>query len=435
MVIYIALELIMILAYLYKQTALGLAAWGFIVYYLMRNKRNTIDLFVKCLIASIPTSYLEITGEIGAHIFKIYNFTIFFLVIYLIYYIQTRKLKINKTVLLVFYIVLLLQFIRTLLCVNLPSALIELMQEYIIILPTGLMYIYYNNEPECQGITNDSTEWIDLYYYTTIATSLGVLYQFLLFTYTSTGIGFLTIWRGRQVFDLLFTGYSVLTVYLGGGMIIAMSKLLRGEKTFTNLCILLLIGISCAINSARSGLLSAVVVILIMLIFAFFEKKNVRYALFYGIPVLMLISYIVSFLISHRQSLQVGGLLFANNRENVAQFAFDLMENNLLYFWFGTGINGAQLSGVSQHNMFLEMWTLNGTLFLIPFVLLVISLLYMTRRNSNRFLLWQLFIGHQFISSLFASTFIVPILIIVLCSNAEQRTGYYVNPGVGNAHE
>lgn len=421
MVYFITLELLLILSYLYKQMALGIIIWLLIVAFLYKRKKSTLDFLVKCLIASIPVSYLEITCEIGFHIFKLYNFTVLLIVLFFIRVIQKERMKVNKSILLAFLLIMTMQLVRTMMCNDLPSAFIELLQEYITVFPVGLLLIYSKNLKQEIETQVDASEWLDLYYYTIIAVSIGVLYQFMIYMLSGVRIGFTTIWQGRQVFDLLFTGYSVLTVFIGGGMLIAVSKLLDGKKAFENMLILLLTGLACAINSSRSGLFSAIIVIIFLFVLAIFKKRSLRYVLFYGFPVIILITYVISFLVRHRQSLQIGGLLFANNRDVVAQLAVDQMSNNIGFILFGTGINGAKIYGISQHNMFLEMWTLNGSIFLFAFVILIISLLYITRNKSRNYLFWHILIGHQFISSFFATTFIVPILFIVLCSEDNKH--------------
>ena len=417
---YIVLELLLIISYLYKQMVFGIIIWCVIVAFLYKNRKNRLDILIKCLISSVPISYLEITCEVGFHIFKIYNLIILLLILYLLNAIQKARMKVNKSIILASIIVLSIQLIRTLLCTDLPSAFIELIQEYITVFTIGLFAIYIKNVHSLKDVHFNVNEWVDLYYYTTISASLGVIYQFLIYTTSGARIGNTTIWLGRQVFDLLFTGYSVLTVYIGGGIIIAVSKLLNGDRAIFHLFSLFLTGFACAINSARSGLFSAILIVLIMFVIALMKKKKIRYALIYGIPVFLFMAYTISFLVSHRQSLQGGSLLFANNRDVVAHYAFEQMFSNALYFLFGKGINSPKLDGISQHNMFLEMWTINGTIFLFAFIVVVIALIYKTKNKSERFLLWHIFVAHQFISSLFASTFIVPVLLIVLCSEDEN---------------
>lgn len=419
MIYYIGLELLLIISYLYKQMVFGIIIWCIIVAILYKKRKNRLDLLIKCLIASVPISYLEITCEVGYHIFKIYNFIILLLILYLLNVIHKAHMTVNKSILLASIGILSTQLIRTLFCTDLPSAFIELIQEYITVFTIGLFAIYIINVHKFTNVHFNVNEWLDLYYYTTVSASLGVIYQFLIYNTSGTRIGYTTIWLGRQVFDLLFTGYSVLTVYIGGGIIIAISKLLKGDTAIFHLFSLTITGFACAINSSRSGLLSAILIVLIMFVVALLKKKTIRYALLYGAPVFFLMAYLVSFLIRHRQSLQGGSLFFANNRDVVAHYAFEQMFNNALYFLFGKGINSPKIEGVSQHNMFLEMWTLNGTIFLLAFVVVVIAIVYKTKNKKERYLLWHILIAHQFISSLFASTFIVPILLIVLCSEDE----------------
>ena len=319
-----------------------------------------------------------------------------------------------------FFFVLSLQMIRTIMCRDLDSAFSELIQEYLTVVTFWLFWNHYHETKNEYAYDDMSKEWISCYYLMVICSALGIFFQYFLFLRTHRVYGFASIWTGRQSFDLLFSGYSVLSVLIGGGMVIAVSKILDRHNSWYNLGILMLLSLACGINSARSGFFAAIAIIAIMVINAFQKKRITGTTLIISTVAVFVISFSLYYLVSRRTSISQGRLFAGHGRIELARAGLEQIQENSWNFLFGIGINGAQIYGLSQHNMFLEMQVLNGVFFFVPFTIAVLYILYVTRKKTGRFLLWHILLAHQLISSFFATTFLLPVLIIAISSELEK---------------
>ena len=419
------LECILIVASMMQFVSVGLFAWALIVILLYKNKLSWVDFWVKVLIASLPISYLTIFYTDGAKIFKWYNFAVLGLDVTIFLKMVKYKVKVNRNIFFALFLVLFIQLCRNLLLQNLNHIFEELMQEYITVITVWMFYQYIRIGEEPQTSLHQKCEkWTDLYLNMTLASGAGVIIQKMVYQYTGTIIGMITIWEKRQVFDMTFTGRSVLSVFLGGGMVLAVNNLLQGNKIFLSFVQFLFLAFSCAVNSSRSGLVASIIIILLMLfaLFKYGTNGTAKRTLFFGIPILLGMIFATAYLIQSRASLQEVGLFAANGRLNLVEEVINTMSLSIPNLLFGVGVNGQYALGVSaQHNMFLEIWELNGTILAIPFVIAVLLILWTTRRRKNKYLLWQLILAHQFYSSFFATTFVPVILILTICSGIEER--------------
>lgn len=204
-------------------------------------------------------------------------------------------------------------------------------------------------------------------------------------------------------------------------MVIAVNNLLHGKRKLLSFIQFLFLAFACVVNSSRSGLLASILIILLMLLISLRKHASMKRTLLFGILIIGGMIFATNYLMKTRTSLQKIGLLASTGRLDLIGSALQIMSSNILYFLFGVGINGDTALGIAaQHNMFLEMWVLNGTLLLIPFVIAVIMILWTTRRKKNRYLLWQTILAHQFYSSFFATTFLPVVLILTFSSHEEE---------------
>lgn len=419
--ILLILECILIVASMMRSIAVGLSAWALIVVIVYTKKENWVDFWIMVLITSLPISYLTIFYTEGVKIFKWYNFSVLGLDLTIFLKMVKRKVKVNLNIFITLFSILSVQLCRNLLLQNLNHIFIELMQEYITVITVWMFYQYIRmGEETATSLFQKCEKWTGLYLNVTLASGIGVILQKMVYQYAGTIIGAVTIFEKRQVFDMTFTGYSVLSAFLGGGMVIAINNLLHGNKKILSFIQFVFLAFACVVNSSRSGLIAAIIIILIMLLISFKKYSTAKRTLLFGLPILAGMLSAMTYLMQTRLSLQSVGLLTDNGRFVLVEEVIRIMLSSISTFLFGIGINGQYSLGVSsQHNMFLEIWELNGTLIAIPFVIAVIMIIWSTRRRKNKYLLWQLLLAHQFYSSFFATTFVPVVLILTISSGLE----------------
>lgn len=410
------LEILMIIAYLHKVWIVGIVVWLLIMLLSMKiMKRDRLGYMVAWLIASIPVSYLEVTCEVGLHVFKLFNFCIVWLVLYLI----NSKLMIRKagTWIVAF---LVLQLSRNMFMDDFgKTQLIALIQEWIIVIPICLFYAHIGTRRDNQKIVKIVEQWRDIYLVMATAVAVGVLYQYVMARW-SINLGFSTHFAERITYDLTFTGYSVLSILLGGSIVLAVNKLIS-KFDFVQFGVLILCTIACAINSSRTGLFAAAVIVATQLLLEFKEGVNVRkLMLLFGVLVIAIVSVFV--LISNRKSLENMGILNSNGRAELLEEGGKLLLSNMKVLLVGLGA-----AHTGEHNMFLEFSLANGLIPGMMFVTFIFVLLIRTRKSSMRYLAWHLILAQQFVTDFFATTFLLPILILLLagnikyCSEKEDR--------------
>lgn len=422
--IFFILECVLIIACMLRSVAVSLFAWAVIVILSFYKKENWVDFWIRVLILSLPISYLTIisfTGE--SKIFKWYNFAILGLNLTILFKMIKEKARVNKITLYVLLLVLFIQLGRNLLSSNYTHLFAELVQEYFTVITVWMFCQYIRMEHR-----NDTNlglmceKWTSLYLDATLASGICVVIQRLVYILTGIIIGFAKIGERRQIFDMTFTGFSVLSVFLGGGMVIAVNNLLHGKQKLLSFIQFIFLAFACVVNSSRSGLIASIAIIILMLFLSLKKRGTAKRTLLFGIPIIGGMVFSLIYLMQTRTSLQTVGLLAANGRLDLIDEAVSIMTSDLFNFLFGVGINGQYTLGISsQHNMFLEMWVLNGTILFIPFVLTVFMILWTTRHRKNRFLLWQLLLAHQFYSSFFATTFVPVVLILTFSSFVDDK--------------
>lgn len=421
--IFSALECILIIACMMRSVAVSIIVWTLIAALLYMKKESWPDFWVQLLIASVPISYMTIFLSDGGKIFKWYNIALLGLDLTVLLRMKKQNAKVNRNVFLTLVSILLFQLVRNLLLKKTDHLLVELMQEYAAVITVWMFFEYIRMErANVTNLYRLCEKWTSLYLNTTLASGVCVIAQREIYLFTGRLIGKATIWAGRQNFDMTFTGYSVLSVFLGGGMVIAVINLLHSKRKTLSFVQLLFLAYACVVNSARSGLFASIVIILLMLLQSLRRYGTAKRALLFGIPIIIGMIISLFYLLQTRTSLQIVGLFDATGRQDLIDQAFQIMTSNASTFLFGVGVNGAEALGISaQHNMFLEMWVLNGTILLIPFVIVVFMILWKTRRRKNRYLLWQLLFAHQFYSSFFATTFLPVVLILTFGSYDEYN--------------
>lgn len=417
-------ETILIIAYMHKMAVLGFAVWIILMIVQYFKKSNAVDYWVRLIILSIPISYLELSCEAGSHIFKWYNFCILGLAITLL-----CKTKIERKSFAILFGALIFQLFINLFNSNLYTVFAELMQEYITVITIWLFWNYkreqYRLKDKKDKLESQCVKWTDTYLMIASTSSISVIYQYILYTFFNVSVGKITVFPSRTVFDMTFTGYSVLSVLLGAGMIISLSKLLKGYQIYKHVACLLVTAVGCAINSSRSGLFAA---LLVMAIMVAFSKKKTKFVIMILVIAVMVVS--LSMLLTSRNAQDIYSLLGDNDRINLAISGVSLIFSNSKYLFFGLGIDASATGAVAaQHNMFLEFLELNGLILFIPFFVAVIYIIICTRKKENRYLLWHILISHQFFSSFFATTFL-PVVVILTLSSSDG-TGY---KGVNNSN-
>lgn len=414
-------ETILIIAYMHKMAALGFAVWIILMIVQYFKKSNAVDYWVRLIILSIPISYLEVSCEAGSHIFKWYNFCVLGLAITLLCKTIT---KIERKSFAIIFGALIFQLFINLFNSNLYTVFIELMQEYITVITIWLFWNYkreqYRLKDTKDRLESQCVRWTDMYLMIASTSSISVIYQYILYTFFNVSVGKITVFPSRTVFDITFTGYSVLSVLLGAGMIISLSKILKGYQIYKHVACLLVTAVGCVINSSRSGLFAA---LLVMVIMVAFSKKKSKFVIMILVIAVMVVS--LNMLLTSRNAQGIYSLLDDNGRINLATSGGSLIFSNLKNLFFGLGIDASATGAVAaQHNMFLEFLELNGLILFIPFFAAVIYIIICTRKKENRYLLWHILISHQFFSSFFATTFLPVVVILTLSSHAEDKNKF-----------
>lgn len=420
------LEVVLIITYMHKFAAISIIVWIIIMLDQYYKRKSTVDYWIKLIILSLPISYLEINCEVGAHIFKWYNFSILCFGITMLNLIIRKGMKIEKKSFIILTAIILFQLCRNLFTTDWKGILSELVQEYIVVITVWLFFNYKRFQDKDlsarEQLMVQSSEWTDKYQLVTFASAICILYQFLLYTLFGQVVGFITFFPARTVYDMTFTGYSVLSALLGGGLIISLTKILNGERIARNALYMVIIFMGCGFNTSRSGLYAAIIIMLIMIALSLNKKKGFMIATVILIPVLLLMIFSINIMLSNRNSLTGQTLLSDNGRFALMKQGLETIFSDINALLFGLGINAQYyIKGVTiQHNMFLEMLELNGLILFIPFVVVVLMFLRYTKEKENRYLLWHILLSHQFYSSFFATTFLLVVLILSISSRPKN---------------
>lgn len=386
-------ELIIVITYLLNGYLGFISFIGIATHIFFKNQKKYFETIIDLLILSLPLHSISILGTYVNHIFSWPIILLTFISFYNINTIIKRHIKCSILSLTLFIISCVILFISNMLMGDFSIGLIKICQILLMAIPIITTFLCKNEII----LEVNSDYWEKIIYKikdVILAVAIGVLIQYIFYNLFYINLGNITIFPNRKIYDLFFYAYSVLSLFLSLGIIILANSLLKSFKLIDLLQIFIIL-IAIILNSSRTGLMSGIITIFIMLNIKIKNIKKKR-KLFFNIGFLAIAIGIVFIFLLHRNEL-------TNFFDNNARFStygngLELIFTNIKVFFIGNGLNINNYIEILPHNFILETWVTCGILFTVIVMFAIVYLLYNLKNTQYKFLIYDILIGSMFIT-------------------------------------
>lgn len=413
------LETIMVTLYMINDIAAFIFSLAFFSYVLLRKGENFHTKIVKLLILSTPVFSVSI---IGARIHHIFSWVYIFLALYcmlLIIDLIKEKYRLHKSCIFIvlFCMILLIQcFIGN----NLMGNLVEFLQVMALIIPITLTY--YAKDFLRKKLSKEFLQ--DIKKYTEVAilsVAISVIIEYLAFKIFNIKIGNISLHQIRVIYDSIFTGYSILSIFLGSGVVMYIYDYITSKTKIKKSMILKLgiIVIAMILNSSRAGIVSAAITVgIIVLKSIFIDKKiNIKSICFLTVFGLVTLGILYFLFVSRGET----KLFSDSGREDTYRYAWETINSSWQNMLIGNGLSFTNYEHVIPHNFILQTWVANGIIMLIYATSMMCCFIKKMSNAPFNYMLINIIIGAMFTTDIYANTFFTTFAIVGLVYYAQVR--------------
>lgn len=414
MLIILILEIFMLISYLFSDVLGFFTAVILYTYIWSRKRYNLFNKIVISLILSAPIFQIGFWGKEMHHIFSWFMIFLAILIIYLFYNLVKNNIKFSKYLLFFITLTLGILFITNIISDYYIENMIEYFQVFLMVIS---IFMIYQQRKFLSNYMDDKTKdnWIIMINISMVATAIGVFVQYIAHLRLGLSLGRITEFPGRTTYDFLFSGYSVLSIYLGIGVVLNFYELFQKIK-LKNIVIILLCLVAIAINSSRTGLIASLIVcILITLIKAKKSLKNFVLAIFISIIGIIIFYFAVEIILGNRQTLNI---LDDNGRIETYVHGIRTIFSSVKNFIFGIGLSAPDYKYMLPHNSIIQTMLTMGVIVTSVWIICIINILKYIKKIDFKYVIWYILISSMFVTSFQDMSFITLdiILAIILAS-------------------
>ncbi len=403
----ILMEIILIVLYMINSKVAFLFSLFFFSLYGFQKNKSTYEKIITLLILSSPLFSLSILGENLHHMFSWIYIFLFIYILYLIRDLIREKYNLSKGFLFIL-IMLMIMFIQCIIANHTLSNLIEFLQIIIMILPISLTYYAkdYIRQNLSEKFLMQAKNMIGNVIF---ATAISVIVEYILYTKIGIAIGNISFHAQRTVFDAVFSGYSILSIFLGIGLVIFAYDILSLKK-INNIYKLITIAIAIFCNSSRTGLVVATVAIGLGILKNSFSQKGMNLKNF-----MFLIAFsIMALFILEKLFISRGdtSLFSGSGRIEGYQYAWSLIKSNARSFFFGNGLSSQNYTHMLPHNFILQTWMSSGIFILTLSILLFYKIIKSLKDEVFKSIVICTILGAMLTTDFYANTFFTVFTIV-----------------------
>lgn len=388
----------------------GILLWNVII----KNDYSTSNLF-RYIVLCLPFSYI---GIIGPSMHQLYSWYNLLLVILLGTTIIRNGGVINlsraaASALIVIVCVLTLNLFWS---NDLGKDVQEIIQVMVMLIP---LLLFHGERTYVDITKNEAEALIEEYGEVCTATAISMLLQYFIYIATHRVLGIIHFTGGGRIqCYVLFRGASILPVFMGVGLILYFIQVMEARNILPSIINMVLIFAAMVLNSSRTGMLMALVVIGLICFIKIIKKPSI------GKLVITIIgvwgaSYGVNYMTSKRASLD--GFLDANGRTTTWINGLKIWTHDIKNFLIGEGFTGGMWAGITKtHNFAIQ--TLAQCGIIVGLIVFVLFAAYFFQNKKNKYVYLPLFIvlSGMLVTDFYANAFATVILILTDVYGAKQ---------------
>lgn len=422
------LQVGVITAYLFNGIA-GFAL-SLIMYLSVWIKKSDSIMYklITSLIISVPLYNIGILGMDMTHIFSWYIIFLTCIIIYILILQLNGKCKCSLISIISMMLLILLIAINFRLDYNASTGINDFIQ--FIVMVISMIEIYQLKYLEKNILNRDELlKMKKNIICTVLATSLTVIIQYILYKILNINVGYITVFSGRIIFNLLYKGQSVLSIFLGIGIILGILEIFynNGKRIniIKNIALISISTLAILMNSSRTGIIvAAIVSVLIILKNMTKNPKNILITVAIFTILCMSWNSIIGILKTNRTD----DLLDDNGRFITYKDGINILMTNSKTVFFGNGISPENYNITIPHNFIIETAMKVGIIFAGIAIALIIKLLISINNSNFKYIIWHIFLSSMFVTSFHEMTFIIVfIMISIIASKIEQEEYIRIN--------
>ena len=404
----IILEIIIILAYFLNVRIGALLFLLFSIATLRDKKYPFFDRIVKILIFSLPLSYISVLGESLPHALSWYNI---FLFVFLIYLCIKAGHKVVRKVASISAIFVALLGISILGTIDFYKSIIEVTQIMLMVVP---LLVVYKSKINAKNIKNLSNCYRDV----CVSTAICMLIQLIAFNHFDTILGTVNLYAQRVSCSVLFTGASILPIFIGVGLVISLIDATMGvDRMFNVLCATIMLS-SVVLNTSRSALFALIITVFYIL-FSHLRrlKKKIDGRLLLFIALLLVVGVV------YQSVTRIGlsSFLDDNGRYETWANGYNIWTSSIKNFLFGGGFASNEWNdAVLPHNMLIQSLAQTGLIFTLSMIIALAKYMKENRNKPHFPVIIFLLLSGMLVTDFYANAFItIAFIYVQLSRNIE----------------
>lgn len=387
---------------------------GFIISLIMflyiwnKKKYNLFIKLIISLILSVPIFQTSIIGESLPHIFSWFMIFLIILIMYLLINAIKNKIKFSNISLILVIIALAIVFINSIRGEYYVSNLVKFLQLLLMVVP---IFLYYQQRKFFSNYMSDDlkNELEKIINISIISTAIAVLVEYIVFTRLGIRVGNITLFPGRTTYDYLFQGYSVLSIYLGIGVVLNFNILMRKIK-IKNIIMILICLVAIVINSSRTGLISAMAICaVILLLNAFKSVKQLLLSLIIIIIGISMCFIIMGEMLENRSG---DNLLDDNGRFEGYVQSIETSTKSIENLTLGIGLAPQNYEYTQPHNFIIQTILTMGIIVTFIWIICIIKILRDIRESNFKFVIWYILLSSMLVTGFQEMSFITLYIIL-----------------------
>ena len=408
MLILFVLEILVVNAYMFSGI-LGFIISLIMFSYIWKNKKYNI--FIKLIISlvlSVPIFQISIIGESLPHIFSWFMIFLIILIMYLLINAIKNKVKFSNTSLILVIIALGIVFINSIRGEYYVSNLVKFLQLLLMVVP---IFLYYQQRKFFSNYMSDDlkNELEKIINISIVSTAIAIFVEYILYSYFGIRCGNISRFSGRTTYDYLFQGYSVLSIYLGIGVVLNLNILTRKIK-IKNIIMILICLVAIVVNSSRTGLISAMAICaIILLLNAFKSFKQLMLSLIIAIIGIGMCFIMMGKILENREG---SNILDDNGRVKGYVQSIETSTKSIENLTLGIGLAPQNYEYVQPHNSIIQTILTMGIIVTLIWIICIIRILRYIKGSDFKFVIWHILLSSMFVTGFQEMSFITLYIIL-----------------------
>ena len=408
MLILFVLEILVVNAYMFSGI-LGFIISLIMFSYIWKNKKYNI--FIKLIISlvlSVPIFQISIIGESLPHIFSWFMIFLIILIMYLLINAIKNKVKFSNTSLILVIIALGIVFINSIREEYYISNIVKFVQLLLMVVP---IFLYYQQRKFFSNYMSDDlkNELEKIINISIVSTAIAIFVEYILYSHFGIRFGNISRFSGRTTYDYLFQGYSVLSIYLGIGVVLNLNILTRKIK-IKNIIMILICLVAIVVNSSRTGLISAMAICaIILLLNAFKSFKQLMLSLIIAIIGIGMCFIMMGKILENREG---SNILDDNGRVKGYVQSIETSTKSIENLTLGIGLAPQNYEYVQPHNSIIQTILTMGIIVTLIWIICIIRILRYIKGSDFKFVIWHILLSSMFVTGFQEMSFITLYIIL-----------------------